>query len=89
MVPGLGLLLAPLRKPAAQGPRRPIRVAGQHDVGPDKPVRVTAVGERQDAWLRLENLYRAARDEVYEYVATLLHDAAAAEDVTALAFARA
>ena len=56
VVPGLGLLLAPLRKPAAQGPRRPIRVAGQHDVGPDKPVRVTAVGERQDAWLRLDRV---------------------------------
>jgi RNA polymerase sigma factor (sigma-70 family) len=39
--------------------------------------------------LDLEALYRAARDDVYAYVATLLHDAAAAEDVTAQAFERA
>jgi RNA polymerase sigma-70 factor (ECF subfamily) len=39
--------------------------------------------------LDLEALYRGARDDVYAYVATLLHDAAAAEDVTAQAFERA
>ena len=50
---------------------------------------MSTVPEAQDAWLRLETLYRAARDDVYAYVATLLHDAAAAEDVTALAFERA
>ena len=37
----------------------------------------------------LEALYRAARDDVFAYVATLLRDRAAAEDVTALAFERA
>ena len=37
----------------------------------------------------VEALYRSARDDVYAYVATLLRDAAAAEDVTALAFERA
>ena len=37
----------------------------------------------------VEALYRAARDDVYAYVATLLRDTAAAEDVTALAFERA
>jgi len=47
------------------------------------------VPEAQDAWLRLESLYRSARDDVYAYVATLLRDPAAAEDVTALAFERA
>jgi RNA polymerase sigma factor (sigma-70 family) len=36
-----------------------------------------------------EALYRAARDDVFAYVATLLHDRGAAEDVTALAFERA
>jgi RNA polymerase sigma factor (sigma-70 family) len=41
------------------------------------------------AWERFEALYRASRQDVYAYVATLLRDAAAAEDVTALAFERA
>jgi RNA polymerase sigma-70 factor (ECF subfamily) len=36
-----------------------------------------------------EALYRAARDDVYAYVATLLRDRSAAEDVTSLAFERA
>jgi RNA polymerase sigma-70 factor (ECF subfamily) len=36
-----------------------------------------------------EDLYRSSRDDVYAYVATLLRDRAAAEDVTALAFERA
>ena len=42
-----------------------------------------------DGWQRFEALYRASRDDVYAYVATLLRDRAAAEDVTALAFERA
>src|SRR5215213_11602250 len=41
------------------------------------------------ARLDFEALYRAARDDVFAYVATLLRDRAAAEDVTALAFERA
>jgi len=41
------------------------------------------------SWDRFEALYRSSRDDVYAYVATLLRDAAAAEDVTALAFERA
>ena len=36
-----------------------------------------------------EDLYRSSRDDVYAYVATLLRDRIAAEDVTALAFERA
>jgi RNA polymerase sigma factor (sigma-70 family) len=36
-----------------------------------------------------EQLYRSSRDDVYAYVATLLRDRFAAEDVTALAFERA
>ena len=39
--------------------------------------------------LDFDALYRAARDDVYAYVATLLRDDAAAEDVTAQAFERA
>jgi RNA polymerase sigma factor (sigma-70 family) len=42
-----------------------------------------------DAETAFEALYREARDDVYGYVAGLLRDRAAAEDVTALAFERA
>jgi RNA polymerase sigma-70 factor (ECF subfamily) len=46
--------------------------------------------ERQEtSWDRFEALYRSSRDDVFAYVATLLRDWAAAEDVTALAFERA
>jgi RNA polymerase sigma factor (sigma-70 family) len=41
------------------------------------------------SWERFEALYRTSRDDVYAYVATLLRDRTAAEDVTALAFERA
>ncbi|HXW58227.1 MAG TPA: sigma-70 family RNA polymerase sigma factor [Solirubrobacteraceae bacterium] len=47
---------------------------------------VTATPGSRD---RLELLYRAARDDVYAYVATMLGDRSSAEDVTALAFERA
>ena len=39
--------------------------------------------------LDFDALYRAARDDVFAYVATLLRDRGAAEDVTAAAFKRA
>lgn len=39
--------------------------------------------------LDFEALYRATRDDLYAYVATLLRDRAAAEDVTAQAFEKA
>jgi RNA polymerase sigma-70 factor (ECF subfamily) len=45
--------------------------------------------EADSGWERFEALYRSSRDDVYAYVATLLRDRAAAEDVTALAFERA
>jgi RNA polymerase sigma-70 factor (ECF subfamily) len=46
--------------------------------------------QRSDpSWARFEDLYRSSRGDVYAYVATLLRDDAAAEDVTALAFERA
>jgi RNA polymerase sigma-70 factor (ECF subfamily) len=47
------------------------------------------VEKAEGTWERFEALYRSARDDVYAYVATLLRDPAAAEDVTALAFERA
>jgi RNA polymerase sigma-70 factor (ECF subfamily) len=43
----------------------------------------------QNTWDRFESLYRSCRDDLYSYVATLLRDRAAAEDVTALTFERA
>jgi RNA polymerase sigma factor (sigma-70 family) len=53
---------------------------------------IEALPARQDrhaSWERFEAFYRSSRDDVYAYVATLLRDRAAAEDVTALAFERA
>ena len=50
---------------------------------------MTAPTPTRTSTLDFEALYRAARDDVYAYVATLLRDRAAAEDVTAAAFERA
>ena len=47
------------------------------------------ISRTDSAWERFEALYRSARADVYAYVATLLRDPAAAEDITALAFERA
>jgi RNA polymerase sigma-70 factor, ECF subfamily len=43
----------------------------------------------QSAPIGFDDLYRSSRDDVYAYVATLLRDRSAAEDVTATAFERA
>src|SRR6201993_2674452 len=43
----------------------------------------------QSSWERFEELYRSSRDDVYAYVATLLRDRSAAEDVNEQAFERA
>jgi RNA polymerase sigma-70 factor (ECF subfamily) len=45
--------------------------------------------ETEDSWERLEALYRSSRRDLFAYLCSLLGDAAAAEDVTALAFERA
>src|ERR1700749_1793654 len=45
--------------------------------------------EAGSSWERFEELYRSSRDDVYAYAAGVLHDRAAAEDVTAIAFERA
>ncbi len=56
-------------------------------------VNQTAVAEAREAPaeadLAFDQLYRTSRDEVYAYVASLLHDGPAAEEVTASAFERA
>src|SRR3954449_7986543 len=43
----------------------------------------------KEADLAFDRLYRSSRDDVYAYVAGLLRDATAAEEVTAAAFERA
>ena len=43
----------------------------------------------RDADVAFEELYRSSRDDVYAYVAGMLRDRGAAEDVTAAAFERA
>jgi len=42
-----------------------------------------------DAQATFDELYRSSRDDLYSYVAGLLRDASAAEEVTAVAFERA
>jgi RNA polymerase sigma-70 factor, ECF subfamily len=49
----------------------------------------TMTAPDQSEWAGLEALYRSSRDDLFGYVATLLRDPAAAEDVTELAFERA
>src|SRR3954453_7814850 len=53
----------------------------------------TAVAEAREAPaeadMAFDRLYRSSRDDVYAYVASLLHDGPAAEEVTATAFERA
>jgi RNA polymerase sigma-70 factor, ECF subfamily len=53
----------------------------------------TLIAEAKDAPragdLAFERLYRSSRDDVYAYVASLLRDVPAAEEVTAAAFERA
>jgi RNA polymerase sigma-70 factor (ECF subfamily) len=49
----------------------------------------TATEVPTDAQVAFEELYRSSRDDLYAYVAGLLRDPSAAEDVTAAAFERA
>jgi RNA polymerase sigma factor (sigma-70 family) len=48
-----------------------------------------AIEAPSDAQVAFEALYRSSRDDVYAYVAGMLRDRSAAEDVTAQAFERA
>ena len=49
----------------------------------------TPTEKPREADLAFDQLYRSSRDDVYAYVASLLHDGPAAEEVTATAFERA
>jgi Rieske Fe-S protein len=55
VVPGLGFLAGPARGSASKG-ANPLRVATERDVKPNRPLRVTAVGPQDDAWLRLDKV---------------------------------
>ncbi len=61
----------------------------RRSVGVIETLPAAAPRNPESAWTRFEELYRSSRADVYAYVATLLRDHAAAEDVTALAFERA
>ena len=55
IIPGLGFLASPLGRATRPGGNA-LRVASTRDVKPGKPLRVTAVGPREDAWLRLDKV---------------------------------
>src|SRR3954453_23425211 len=57
--------------------------------GMRQPLAAPASEAPREADIAFDGLYRSCRDDVYAYVASLLRDRAAAEDVTATAFERA
>jgi RNA polymerase sigma factor (sigma-70 family) len=57
--------------------------------GVNQTLVATADEAPREADIAFERLYRSSRDDVYAYVASLVRDTAAAEDVTATAFERA
>ncbi len=57
--------------------------------GVNETLVATADEAPAQADIAFDRLYRSSRDDVYAYVASLVRDAAAAEDVTATAFERA
>lgn len=57
--------------------------------GVNQTLVATAEEAPREADLAFDRLYRSSRDDVYAYVASLLRDGPAAEEVTATAFERA
>src|SRR5258706_2328826 len=57
--------------------------------GVNQTLVATAREAPREADLAFDRLYRSSRDDVYAYVASLLRDGPAAEEVTAAAFERA
>ena len=57
--------------------------------GVNQTLTATAEEAPREADLAFDRLYRSSRDDVYAYVASLVRDPAAAEEVTAAAFERA
>lgn len=61
----------------------------RRSTGMDQTLTAPAAEAPREADLAFDRLYRSSRDDVYAYVASLVHDRAAAEEVTASAFERA
>jgi RNA polymerase sigma factor (sigma-70 family) len=66
-----------------------MKASPRRSSGVNTTLSVPLAGRDTEMRLDFDCLYRTSRDDVYAYVATLLRDRAAAEDVTALAFERA
>jgi len=64
-------------------------LSGRRSSGMDQTLTVPAMEAPREAELAFDRLYRSSRDDVYAYVASLVRDPAAAEEVTAAAFERA
>jgi RNA polymerase sigma-70 factor (ECF subfamily) len=62
---------------------------GSRSKGMNQTLTATAEEAPREADLAFDRLYRSSRDDVYAYVASLVRDRAAAEEVTAAAFERA
>jgi RNA polymerase sigma factor (sigma-70 family) len=62
---------------------------GGRSTGVSTAAVATATGKVDESRLAFEALYRESRDDVYAYVAGLLRDRSAAEEVTSQAFERA
>ena len=84
---------SPVRLRVAPGPAGPIlgvmKAVPARSRGVNETVAAAATEIPTDADVAFEELYRRDRDDVHAYVAGLLRDRSAAEDVTALAFERA
>lgn len=66
-----------------------VRSVGMNGMLEAVPEPVSSPGPKRGPRPLFEDLYRGSRDDLYSYVAGLLRDRVAAEDVTALAFERA
>jgi RNA polymerase sigma-70 factor (ECF subfamily) len=62
---------------------------GGRSSGVNQALVATAEEAPREADLAFDRLYRSSRDDVYAYIASLVRDRAAAEEVTATAFERA
>jgi menaquinol-cytochrome c reductase iron-sulfur subunit len=56
IIPGLGFLAGPAARAKSGRGGDPLRVAADRDVKANRPLRVTAVGPHEDAWLRLDKV---------------------------------
>jgi menaquinol-cytochrome c reductase iron-sulfur subunit len=55
-LPGVALLLHPLRRETVKGGKEPLRVASLKELKPNQPLRVDIRGELIDAWSRLPDV---------------------------------